>query len=275
MKHYGDITKLNGAELPVVDIITGGSPCQDLSVAGKRAGLAGERSGLFMEQIRLIREMREADVLRGRTDQLIRPRYCVWENVPGALSSNGGRDFQAVLTEFIRIAAPDAPDVPLPENGKWPAWGGYMGTGRNGRWSVAYRIHDAQYWGVPQRRRRICVLADFGGWTAHHVLFDPECGGEAEDSRLDEAEPNSGGESRPEIQPVGESLSGHPEPCGTAWEGAATGTESGADGTGAGGVDCDPLCKPSLSFQERAGKPGGGQRHPLTVGQSGSAQHRQ
>ena len=122
IRHLGDITKINGAEIDPVDIITGGSPCQDLSVAGKRAGLEGERSGLFMEQIRVIKEMREADVLRGRTGQSIRCRYAVWENVPGCFSSNGGRDFQSVLTEFIRVADPDAPSVPLPSKGKWRKW---------------------------------------------------------------------------------------------------------------------------------------------------------
>ena len=109
MIHLGDITKINGADAPVVDVIIGGSPCQDLSVAGKRAGLAGERSGLYMDQIRVIKEMREADALRGRTDELIRPRYMVWENVPGAFSSNGGKDFAAVLEEAIRVAEPEAP----------------------------------------------------------------------------------------------------------------------------------------------------------------------
>ena len=108
MLHLGDITKINGAQVPVVDCVIGGSPCQDLSVAGKRAGLAGERSGLFMEQIRIIKEMREADVLRGRTDDNVRPRYMVWENVPGAFSSNGGKDFAAVIEEIIKICEPDA-----------------------------------------------------------------------------------------------------------------------------------------------------------------------
>jgi len=121
MKHYGDITKLHGYDLPPVDCITGGSPCQDLSVAGLRAGLKGERSGLFMEQIRIVKEMRERDRQNGRAVEYLRPRYMVWENVPGAFSSNGGKDFQAVLTEIVRIADPDAPDVPLPEkNGRSP-----------------------------------------------------------------------------------------------------------------------------------------------------------
>lgn len=120
MIHLGDITKINGAEIEPVDVITGGSPCQDLSVAGKRAGLEGERSGLFMEQIRVVKEMRYADRLRGRTDELIRPRYMVWENVPGAFSSNGGKDFQAVLTEIVKIVEPDAPELPVPNTGGGP-----------------------------------------------------------------------------------------------------------------------------------------------------------
>ena len=214
VRHIGDITRLSGAKIEPVDIITGGSPCQDLSVAGLRKGLGGKRSGLFTEQIRIIREMREADVLRGRTGELIRPRYCIWENVPGAFSSNGGKDFQAVLSEFIRIADPNAPDVPLPHGGKWQKWGGYMGTGSNGRWSVAYRVHDAQHWGVPQRRRRICVLADYGGWTAHRILFDHDYRREAETPDSVCAFRNTGSESRREIQPVGESVSGDSEPCG-------------------------------------------------------------
>lgn len=110
MIHFGDITKLHGDTLPVVDVITGGSPCQDLSVAGKRAGLAGERSGLFMEQIRVVKEMRERDRANGRTGWLIRPRYMVWENVPGAFSSGKpkGADFAAVLEEIIKVAEPGA-----------------------------------------------------------------------------------------------------------------------------------------------------------------------
>ena len=109
MKHLGDITKMNGAAIPVVDCITGGSPCQDLSIAGKREGLAGERSGLFMEQVRIVKEMREEDKRNGRPNHLARPRYLVWENVPGAFSSNSGKDFGAVLTEIARIAEPEAP----------------------------------------------------------------------------------------------------------------------------------------------------------------------
>lgn len=174
MKHYGDVKKLNGYELPVVDVITGGSPCQDLSVAGKRAGLDGERSGLFMEQIRIVKEMREHDKSTGRASEFIRPRYMVWENVPGALSSNGGKDFQAVLTETIRIAKADAPEVPLFGGGnRWDKAGCYMGVGDDGQpFSVAWRLHDAQFWGVPQRRVRIALVADFNGTTAPEILFE-------------------------------------------------------------------------------------------------------
>ena len=156
MKHSGDITQLSGADLPAVDIITGGSPCQDLSVAGKRAGLAGERSGLFMEQIRIIKEMRE---------KYGRPRFMVWENVPGAFSSNGGEDFRAVLEETARVADKDAV-IPRPAKNKWTPAGCILGDG----WSIAWRVHDAQFWGVPQRRKRIALVADFAG-GAHRKYY--------------------------------------------------------------------------------------------------------
>ena len=183
MKHYGDITKLNGAELPVVDCITGGSPCQDLSVAGKRAGLEGERSGLFMEQIRIVKEMREHDRSSGRAAKFVRPRYLVWENVCGVLSASGGKDFQAVLTEIVRIAEPNAPDVPLFK--RWGSSGCLYDD--MGSWSIAWRVHDTQFWGAtqyvdgrmllpgtPQRRKRIALVADFGGLSAPEVLFERE-----------------------------------------------------------------------------------------------------
>ena len=173
MKHLGDITLIKGSEAPTVDCIIGGSPCQDLSLAGKRAGLAGARSGLYMEQIRIIKEMREADVLRGRADVDVRPRYMVWENVPGAFSTNGGKDFAAVLEEAIRVAEPEAPDVDVPEKG-WPTSGCFFDE--MGKWSVAWRVLDAQFWGtsdkpLPQRRRRIALVADFGGLSAPEILF--------------------------------------------------------------------------------------------------------
>ena len=169
MKHLGDITQICGSGIEPVDCITGGSPCQDLSLAGKRKGLAGERSGLFMEQIRIIKEMREIDRSIGRAGVMVRPRYMVWENVPGAFSSNKGEDFATVLEETIRIAEPEATAVPVPEKG-WPTAGilhDEMGT-----WSVAWRVHDAQFWGVPQRRRRIALVADFGGMSAPEILFE-------------------------------------------------------------------------------------------------------
>lgn len=143
---------------------------QDLSIAGKRAGLAGARSGLFMEQVRIVKEMREADKRNGRTGDMVRPRYLVWENVVGAFSSNKGKDFAAVLEEIIKIVEPQAPGIEVPEKG-WPTWGGYHDE-MGGRWSVVWRTHDAQHWGVPQRRRRISVVADFGGDTASEIQFD-------------------------------------------------------------------------------------------------------
>ena len=170
MKHLGSITDINGAEVEPVDIITFGSPCQDLSVAGKRAGLKhtenGDdettRSGLFMEAVRIIKEMRKAT--NGEY-----PRYAVWENVPGAFSSNKGGDFRVVLEELIRIAEPTAvmPDVP---KAGWSYADVYCGDG----WSLAYRVLDAQYWGVPQRRRRIYLVADFRGQRAGKILFERE-----------------------------------------------------------------------------------------------------
>ena len=178
MKHFGDVTKLSGYDLPIVDVITGGSPCQDLSVAGNRKGLDGERSGLFMEQIRIVKEMREHDTeqLRSRGSDVdfrfVRPRFLVWENVPGAFSSGKpkGADFQAVLTEIVKIVCPDAPDVPLPEKGRWSKSGCLYDE--LAQWSVAWRIHDAQFWGVPQRRKRIALVADFAGLCAPEVLFE-------------------------------------------------------------------------------------------------------
>ena len=174
MIHVGDITRLHGAELPPVDIIAGGSPCQDLSVAStKRLGLAGERSGLFMEQIRVIKEMRQADIQRGRSVNDIRPRFGIWENVPGALSSGTPKteDFRIVLEEFLRIGC-DSVSVPGPYTGSWePAGRILLGDSL----SLAWRILDTQYWpGTPQRRRRIYLVVDFGGQSASKILFDQE-----------------------------------------------------------------------------------------------------
>lgn len=179
MRNYGDITKISGYEVPPVDVVIGGSPCQDLSVAGLRKGLAGQRSGLFMDQIRIVKEMRENDRMHGRTGVDVRPRFMVWENVCGAFSSNGGKDFLAVLEETAHIADENAV-IPEPPQEKWRNAGVIMGDG----WSIAWRVHDAQFWGVPQRRRRISLVADFTGGRAPEICF------------------------------VRKSLSGHPEPGG-------------------------------------------------------------
>jgi len=173
MKNYGDICQIKGYEVPLVDVITGGSPCQDLSVAGKRLGLKHSemgddettRSGLFMEQIRIIKEQRNESKnqlsMRQSVVDLrhIQPRYTVWENVCGAFSSNNGEDFRAVLEETCKVADENAYVPGLTKGQKWANAGCIMGDG----YSVAWRVHDAQFWGVPQRRKRICVLADYGG----------------------------------------------------------------------------------------------------------------
>jgi site-specific DNA-cytosine methylase len=171
MKHLGDITKINGAEIEPVDIITFGSPCQDLSVAGKQAGMKGERSGLFMEAIRVIKEMRE------KTDGEY-PTRIIWENVPGAFSSNRGEDFRVVIEEIAKISGGGATSIPRPpakdkstENSVWESAGTVVGDG----WSLAWRKFDAQYWGVPQRRKRIFLVADFSSECAAEILFKPDC----------------------------------------------------------------------------------------------------
>lgn len=258
MKHYGDITKINGAEVPIVDVICGGSPCQDLSVAGKRAGLDGERSGLFMEQIRIVKEQRDECIrqlqLRGADIDVrsIKPRYLIWENVPGAFSSNKGEDFRCVLEEICRIADKTA-NVPMPEKGKWSTSGCIVGNG----WSVAWRVHDAQFWGksvidntgrvvkmgTPQRRRRISVVADFGSESIGEILFERESvSGDIEQS-LKEREEVAGtiGDSTPQASNVfGD------EVLPTLVSRAASAVGNTQDGFNV------------ISFQERAGCPGGG-----------------
>ena len=177
MKHFGDITQIHGYDLPIVDVITGGSPCQDLSVAGKRAGLQGERSGLFMEQMRIVKEMREHDErTNGRTGQSVRPRHLWWENVPGAFSSGSpkGADFQAVLQEVCRVVVKEAPPVPIPDKG-WPSAGCLTGVGDDGTpFSIAWRVHSAEFWGMAQRRKRVSLVADFGGLSAPEICFERE-----------------------------------------------------------------------------------------------------
>lgn len=180
MKHLGDVSKVKGGEIEPVDIITFGSPCQDMSIVGKRAGLKhadmGDdettRSGLFLEAIRIIKEMREAT-------NGVYPRYAIWENVPGAFSSNRGEDFRTVLEEFIRVKEKDVVMPSVPAAG-WPYADCYSGNG----WSLAYRVFDAQYWGVPQRRRRIYLVADFRGERAKEILFERKgLRGDIEESR--------------------------------------------------------------------------------------------
>lgn len=222
MKHLGDICKINGAEIEPVDCITGGSPCQDLSIAGKRAGLSGERSGLFMEQVRIVKEMRERDRRNGRAGDMVRPRFLVWENVPGAFSSNGGEDFQSVLEEIIHIAEPTV-SVPRFE-GKWTKAGAIDGDG----WSIAWRTHDAQYWGVPQRRRRISVVADFGGQSAGEILFERQ------------------------------GLPGDIAESGASWEGPAEAAEAGASYAVRIRGGCDGGGKGALVQTEKSGTLGTG-----------------
>lgn len=162
MKHLGDITKIHGDKIEPVDCITFGSPCQDLSMAGKRLGFDGNRSVLFLDAARIIKEMRTA------TNGMY-PTFAIWENVPGAFSSNGGEDFRTVLEELARIAQPDV-SIPRPtgRGGRWSKAGAIAGNG----WSLAWRQLDAQHWGVPQRRKRIVLVVDFGGQRAPEILFE-------------------------------------------------------------------------------------------------------
>lgn len=163
MKHLGDITKINGAEIEPVDIITFGSPCQDLSVAGFRLGIHdGERSNLFFEAIRIIKEMRE------KTNGIY-PRFAVWENVPGAFSSNNGEDFRCVLEAFCSVKEPTV-SIPKPQGGNWTSAGLVVGNG----YSIAWRVYDACEWSLPQRRKRIYLVADFRSECAGKILFEPD-----------------------------------------------------------------------------------------------------
>lgn len=190
LTHVGDVTTVNGADVDAVDVITFGSPCQDLSVAGKQAGLAGERSGLFFHAVRIIDQMRKA------THGMF-PRYAIWENVPGAFSSHKGSDFATVLTTLTRIVDPSTPDMPVPEGG-WPYAGCVMGEG----FSLAWRVLDAQHFGLAQRRRRIYLVADFAGRSAPEILFEsaslprnPESCGTQEQDHAHTPEASLGGRS--------------------------------------------------------------------------------
>lgn len=205
MKHLGDIQNIQGNEIAPVDCITFGSPCQDLSVAGKRQGLAGERSGLFAEAIRVIREMREAT--NGEY-----PKFAVWENVPGAFSSNKGKDFRTVLENLSRLCQPGI-SIPQPEKGRWTKSGCVFGDG----WSIAWRTMDAQYWGVPQRRRRIALVVDFGGRRAGEILFEHESlsGDFAKSGKAREISPKCVGESIDGCNPEAMRMSVYPDVVGT------------------------------------------------------------
>lgn len=229
MKHLGDVSKVKGGEIEPVDIITFGSPCQDMSIAGKRAGLKhadiGDeettRSGLFLEAIRIIKEMRV------KTNGIY-PRFAVWENVPGAFSSNRGEDFRLVLEEFIKITEPNAVMPAVPQAG-WAYADCISGDG----WSIAYRVFDAQYWGVPQRRRRIYLVADFRGECAQEILFKRE------------------------------SLRGYFEAGRTPWQGIAADAQN-CVGTAIGGVDrYNQSFLPGLTQTLRA--PGGGDCTPTVL----------
>lgn len=222
MRHLGDITKINGAEIEPVDVITFGAPCQDLSVAGKRAGmkstLMGDeentRSGLFFESLRVIREMRERDEAARRSGELvrparrswIRPRFTVYENVAGAFSSNSGEDWAAVITESIRVVEPEAPDIPVPEKG-WPKSGLVYGDG----WSLAWTTHDSQFFGAPQRRTRASLVCDYGGYSASKVLALCHFADQ----------PTASGS----VQSLGEGVSGYIDPGSSEGKGVAGGTE--------------------------------------------------
>lgn len=214
MIHLGDITKIHGDEIEPVDCITFGSPCQDLSIAGRRAGLAGERSGLFMEAVRIIKEMRSS------TNGLC-PTFAIWENVPGAFSSNNGEDFRAVLEELARVEQPNAVIPRPPRGGRWSKAGAIAGNG----WSLAWRQLDSQYFGVAQRRKRIALILDLGGQRAGEILFERT------------------------------SLSRHPDPRIPAWKevaGLTTNCSAGNDRVVAGGRNA------AYTLKIRSGCAGGG-----------------
>ena len=227
MLHLGDITKISGYEVPITDCIIGGSPCQDLSVAGKRKGMKHEamgddettRSGLFHEAIRIIKEMRENDRRQRNVSNVdVRPRYAIYENVPGAFSSNKGEDFRVVLEEVARISE-EGVSIPRPPKGKWETTGVVIGDG----YSIAWRVFDAQHWGVPQRRRRICLVADFNGHSAAEILFnEAKHIGSTKRGDSNSSVGYTGDKSRSEVQPICEGLSGDTQPSQETRESSPT-----------------------------------------------------
>ena len=245
MKQLGDVTKIDGASIDPVDVITFGSPCQDLSVAGKQTGIhAGKRSSLFFEAVRIIREM------RGITDGKY-PRFAVWENVPGAFSSNKGEDFRAVLQALCEVGGEAVP-VPEPPKGKWAKAGCIVGDG----YSIAWRVYDAQYWGVPQRRKRIYLVADFGSERAGEILFERESmrgdsaqGGEAREGAAGDAAGGTGGSN------FYECMTNRGYPCGVISETLRAGSHGaipmvaafmGGQGEKAGGIGYSEQVSPTL-----------------------------
>ena len=242
--NLGDVTKIKGSEAPLVDIITYGAPCQDISVAGRRAGMKNTimgddestRSGLFFDAIRIVKEMRNESI-RQLSDtgadfdiRLVKPRYTVYENVPGCFSSNNGEDFRAVLEETIKVVDENAYVPQLEKGQKWASAGCIVGDG----YSVAWRLHDAQFWGVPQRRKRICVLADYGGATAPEILF--ELVGETDDSETFKAITDFREAPRSEVQAECKGLSGNTEPGEETWQGTAGTSENSLREAIGGGI---------------------------------------
>lgn len=230
MKHLGNVCDINGAKVAKVDCITFGSPCQDVSVAGQRKGVQHEdhdgeettRSGLFYEAIRIIKEMREDDIKKGRTANSARPRWGLLENVPGLLSSNGGDDFRCVLEEFCKVIDKDAVVPRLEKGQKWSGSGCIVVEGG----SVAWRLTDAQYHGVPQRRRRLAVLGDFNGYEAARILFDPQLERTSESGEPNFTVRDTTGRCRSEVQPLTESVSRNSEQSGEEGQGSAGSAET-------------------------------------------------
>ena len=261
MKHLGDITKIDGTKIEPVWAISFGAPCQDLSVAGKRAGMQhtemGDeettRSGLFYEAVRIIKEMRSIEHRIDGSDDVVRyPRYAIYENVPGAFSSNNGNDFKAVLESLIRVVEPQAPDLAVPDKG-WPTAGCLRDV--DGRWSLSWRVHDGQYWGrtvvspagdvvrrgTPQRRRRISVVADFNGDSAFAVQFEPQS------LHRDTASRGKEGES-----PSGDSADGSHSADGESNRPAYTlQMRAGKDGGGKGALIQNDLSAPLLTGSQQ------------------------